>query len=125
MYTNKKVLIQIFQGLQKLKNKIILQNLNVKDLLFFDFLWTNKIIYGYTRFFVNKLNQYIVFLKYNKITSTPTSFFVGENFKYIVLKKEKNWAKNTFFIISTKIGFLNSKDIGIKKIGGFLIGKLF
>lgn len=38
MYTNKKVIIQIFQGLQKLKNKIILQNLHVKDLLLLDFL---------------------------------------------------------------------------------------
>lgn len=125
MYTNKNLIVQIFQGLQKLKNKIVLKKLNLKDTAFLDFLWVNQIIYGYVNSCINNLKQCIVFLKYNKLTSTPVSLFVGKNLKYTVLKREKNWAKNTFFIVSSKVGFLSSRDINLKKIGGFLIGKFF
>jgi hypothetical protein len=90
MYTKKKLIIQIFQGLQKLKNKIILEKLNINDLNFLNFLWANKIIYGYVYSSISNLKQYIIFLKYNKLTSTPVSFFIEKNLKYIVLKKEKN-----------------------------------
>jgi hypothetical protein len=126
MYSNKTVIIQILQGLKKLKNKILIKKLTLIDIRFLDFLWKNNIIYGYTISYVNHITTlFTLFLKYNKIASFSSSFFMGKNIKYIVLRKEKIWAKNTFLIVSSKVGFFSNKDINIQKIGGFLLGKFF
>lgn len=125
MYKRKQIIIRIFQGLQKLKTKIKLKHIHNKDLLLLNFLWKNNIIYGYLKVSLLHFQQIIVFLKYNKVTSISPLFFVSKNINFRNLKEETRWAKNTFFILYTKSGFISNEGIKEQKIGGYFFGKFF
>ena len=125
MYKKKQIITIIFQGLLKLKTKIKLKNINLDDLLFLDFLWLNNITYGYLNCSYVNLKKIVLFLKYNKSTAFSPLLFISKNIKYKSLKRETKWAKNTFFILYTKSGFLNTTEIKQQKIGGYLFGKFF
>lgn len=113
----------LIQAIQKIKLKHTFYINNKESLTFLNFLWENKIIYGY---YFNKWTKLgTIFLKYS---ITGNNFKFKKYFKPCHLKKiktEKEWSKNSFFIFKTKTGIFTIQQTLHQKVGGFLLYKIY
>lgn len=115
--------ITLKQSLSKLKIKqdLLLQNKLCTN--FSNFLWKQKLIYGYSIISIKKVAY--VYLKYD---TNGNNILINRNFKPInihLLYQKLNWEKHTFYIIKTLKGILTLKEASLRKIGGFLLFKFF
>lgn len=118
-----KIINILIQSQKKRKNSFEVKIQNKKTcLVVLNFLWLNKIIYGYTLKYPKK---YIVYLKHNKYGFNTLFKKIKKNLGLKNIKNLHNRNKNTFFIIRTGGSFINVKEIKLKKIGGFVFYSIF
>lgn len=111
----------IIQKQCKKHNSCFIKTISNIQIKLLNFLWINKLIYGYKRinvkyyvlFFKNRIrNNKKIYNKYNKMLNTRT------------LIKLKVWNTNNLFIINNNKNFFNIKQINLLKIGGFISYKI-
>lgn len=94
---------------------------NQKELTFLNYLWYNKIIYGYS---LSSNNKYTLYLKHRIINNTINFEQIKKMETFKTLLKNKFWSKNNFYIINTIKGFISINQIKILKIGGYVLHKI-
>lgn len=111
----------IIQNQTKFKNSCFFSVSNKNQVELLNFLWKNKIIYGYI--FRNQKNV-LIYIK-NRLYNKPVEY--NKINKYINnknLKKCQIWFKNNFFIINVNKKWFTANQLKTIGIGGYIKYKL-
>ena len=104
------------------KNKVgISININKRELLLLDYLWSIGIIYGYNKVSVG---VYYVFLKYTKKGLLLESLVFSKYSVSLKLFKSNVSEKNNTLLVKTIVGICSEKDCIKKGVGGYVFAKI-